>query len=499
MQEAGRIRPGSVRPKVVPINDGLISLVSGMGTTTDPRSWQRYHSRWMSDHDIDQAYRASWVMRRIIDKPATEMVREWRDWQGDSDDIGAIEAEEKRLGLRSKVRTAERLRGLGGAGMVIYVDGDQTQPLDPATVKKGGIRAIHVWHRCRFNLGPMIEDWASPWFGHPSWYEMTLTSGPMRFHPSRVVAFKADPVGEIVGVDWQTCFWGQSRVQTVIDAVQNVDAADSGFAALIKDARNRRIYIPKLLEHLATAEGEAILSKRLQAFALGESSYSVSWLDGGDGEGKGAEKIEDRQMSWAGMPDLMNSYRTAAASSGEMPVTVLWGTSPAGLNATGQSDKDLWEQTIKGKQDLDLDPCLAQSDPILIASALGRVDDGIWHEWPPLSTQSEKDEATTLWNTAQGLQIISNMGVVPDVAMSEAVQDLFVQRGWLPALESALAKIPEDERFLETPAPELDANGDPIDPNALQASSTGGKEVDPKSPTATSGEGSAARRRAAKE
>jgi phage-related protein (TIGR01555 family) len=188
---------------------------------------------------------------------------------------------------------------------------------------------------------------------------------------------------------------GQSRVQTIIDAIMNVDAAENGFAALIKDARNRRIYIPKLLEQVATAEGEAILAKRLQAFALGESSNSVSWLDGGDGEGKGAEKIEDRQMNWAGMPDIMASYRTAAAAASEMPGTVMWGTSPQGMNATGDSDIQLWHKTINGKQDLDLRPRMTKIDAVLIPSALGRVDDKIWYDWAPLSEQSEKDEATT--------------------------------------------------------------------------------------------------------
>uniref|UniRef100_UPI0026372AD8 anti-CBASS protein Acb1 family protein n=1 Tax=Companilactobacillus sp. TaxID=2767905 RepID=UPI0026372AD8 len=102
MSNAGRIRPGSVRPR---FNDGLISLVSGMGTTTDPRSYQHYRKRWMSDFEIEQAYRSGWLMRRVVDQPATECVREWRDWQAEKDVIGKLEAEEKRLSVREHVRT----------------------------------------------------------------------------------------------------------------------------------------------------------------------------------------------------------------------------------------------------------------------------------------------------------------------------------------------------------------------------------------------------------
>jgi phage-related protein (TIGR01555 family) len=446
----------------------------------------------MSDYEIDQAYRSSWVMRKAIDKPAVEMVREWRDWQADSGDIEKLEAEERRLDLRNKVKRAESLRGQGGAGLILYIKGDdQASPLDPARIRAGGLTNIHVWHRSRFVLGEMIANWDDPYFGQPSYYEVQLqgagSTAPIRFHPSRVVAFKAEDVAGIITTDWQTAFWGQSKVQTIIDAVTNVDTADSGFAALIKDARNRRIYIPGLLDMIATQAGEQRLAKRLQAFAAGESSYSVSWLDGGGTDGKGAEKIEDRQMSWAGMPDIMTAYRTAAAAAADMPVTVLWGVSPGGLNATGESDLEIWRKTIKGRQDLDLRPCMTQIDAALIPSALGKVDDGIWYEWAPLSTQSEKDEANTFFLTAQAVEKFQATGAIPDIALEKAIQNLLEEKGWMPGLGDALSELPDDERWPSLAAP------DDTDPSAIQ--SEGG---DPSvSAGRAGGDGSVPARRAA--
>jgi phage-related protein (TIGR01555 family) len=482
---SGRIRPESVRLKdagnVVPIRDGLISMLTGMGTSTDQRSYSRYFARVMSDVEIDQAYRGSWVMRKAIDKPATEMVREWRDWQADSADIEKLEAEEKRLDIRNKVRRAECLRGLGGAGMVLYVggsDAEQANAIDPTRIRAGDLKAIHVWHRSRFALGPMIDTWGDPWFGHPSYYEVQLsgTSGgkTMRFHPSRVVAFKGEPVTDIAGVDWRDAHWGQAKVQTIIDAIQNVDTADTGFAALISQARLRRIYIPKLLDMLSQPGGEAKLAKRLQAFALGESNNSVSWLDGGDGA-TGAEKIDDKQVTWTGMPDIMAAYRTAAAAAADMPATVLWGISPQGMNATGDSDITLFHKTIKGRQDLDLRPCMTQIDAVLVPSALGRVDDGLWYDWAPLSTQSEKDEATTFFTFMQGVEKLQATGAIPGVAFDKALQNTLEERSWFPGLGDALAEIPEDERFPSLSEPDPNEQ----DPNAIQAEggdqTTGGK------------------------
>ena len=498
---SGRIRPESVRLKdasnVVPIRDGLISMLTGMGTSTDQRSYSRYFARFMSDVEIDQAYRGSWVMRKAIDKPATEMVREWRDWQADSADIEKLEAEEKRLDIRNKVRRAECLRGLGGAGMVLYVGGtpeEQAKPLDSTKIKAGDLKAIHVWHRSRFTLGEMIADWNDPWFGHPSFYEIQLqgtAASAIKFHPSRIVAFKAEPVADIVGVDWQTAFWGQAKVQTIIDAIQNVDTAETGFAALISQARLRRIYIPKLLDMLTQPGGEAKLAKRLQAFALGESNNSVSWLDGGDGA-TGAEKIDDKQVTWTGMPDIMAAYRTAAAAAADMPATVLWGISPAGMNATGDSDLKIYENTIKARQDLDLRPCMTQIDAALVPSALGAVNDDIWYEWAPLSTQGEKDEAATFYSVMQGLQILAQSNLVPTIVLEKAVRNLLQERGWFPGIGDAYNDQPQDELYPSLSEPERDANGNPIDPSAItQPVAKGGDR-----PSSAGGSASALRRAA---
>lgn len=431
--------------------DGLSNALTGAGTTTDPRVYNSYHARCMSDQEIDAAYRGGWVMRKIIDKPATEMVREWRDWQADAADIEKLEALERKLDLRNKVRRAETLRGLGGAGMVLWTnDRDQAQPISDS-LAAGALQAVHVWHRSRFNLGPLIETWGDPWFGHPSYYEVRLSSATgnnsIKFHPSRVVPFKGKAVPDIMGSSWQDAFWGESTVATVIDAVQNSDTAQNGFAALIKDARNRRLKVPKLTERLATTADEQQFSRRVAAMALGESMFGVTFLDAGGDDGKGGETLEDRQMVWSGIPEIGAMYLAAAAGAADMPATILLGKSPDGMNATGEGDRVVWEGTIKARQDLDLRPCLDQIDAVLVPSALGKPTGKVWWQFAPLSTLSEKDEATTFKTTMEAMELVRNSGSIPPIAYEKGLQNLITERGWVPGLDAALAEVPEDERF----------------------------------------------------
>lgn len=445
------------------VKDGFINVLTGSGTARDPRSYNRYAFTPLSANDIDAAYRGSVWMRKIIDKPATEMVREWRDWQADADQIEKIETVERTLDLRNKVRRAEVLRGLGGAGMVLWIEGeDQTQPIDPMRVRAGSLKAINVCHRSRFALGPMVTDWSDPWFGHPAWYEVRLdgTSGTtqnLRFHPSRVVAFRGQQVADITGCGWEDQFWGDSRVQTVMDAVQNVDESQNAFAAMLKDARNRRIGISNLTDIVASGEGETMMTKRIAAFALGESLYGASFYDSGNGEGKGGEVIEDRQMTWTGIPEIMSAFLAAAAGAADMPATVLLGKSPDGMNATGAGDLAVWEQTVKARQDLDLRPCLDQIDAALIPSALGKVDPGIWWEFAPLSTPTEAVEATTFNTFMDAVTKLQATGSVQHEDLSQAVRNEVAERAWLKIDPS----IKEEE--VEDPLPGED------DPSALQA------------------------------
>lgn len=447
--------------------DGFVNMMSGAGTTTDPRSHNRYFSRRLNDYEIDAAYRGGWVMRRIIDKPAREMVREWRNWQATPDDISALEKLERRLGIRQQVEKALQLAGLGGAGMILRIRGqDASTPLNPATVRRGDLLGVHVFHRSRLAIGDIVNDPDDERFGEPAYFQ--LGGSGLQIHPSRVIAFKGHPVPNVASATWNDAYWGDSTVSVVLDAVQNVDASQNGFASLIKDSRNRRLSIPGLTSKVATAEMENRLAARVQALALGENMFGVTFLDGGDADGKGGETLTDRQMVWTGIPAITDMYMTAAAGAADMPATVLWGKSPDGMNSTGESDLQIWERTIKGRQDLDLRPCIDRLDSVLVPSAIGRQADadGVDWDWRPLSVMSEPEAAKAFFDFMQGFEILVNSGMMPAAAIEKLIQNKAAEAAWFPGTEAVLEAMPKDERFPNAP-PELDAGGKPVDPSAL--------------------------------
>lgn len=435
--------------KVVQIFDGLLNAINGAGSRRDARASYRHAATCLTQADIDAAYRGSGMLRKIIQIPAMDMVREWRDWKIESDQITLIEVEEKRLGIRQKVRQAEVLRGLGGGALILGLPGDPSQPA-PTTIGKGGLAYIHVVSRWHLNFDRLQDDARLPGYGEPAMWKLSQVGGQATIHPSRVIPFRADTSAMMATyglaggqVDE---FWGESTVAQVLDAVTDSDAARGAFASMLHKARITRVGIPDLSGILSMPGGEARIQSRLEVIALAESMFNAAVFDSGS-DGKTGEQITDVQYNFAGAKDVINAYAEFVSAVSDIPATRLLGRAPDGMNSSGQSQQVDWGKKIKAMQELDLAPCLDRLDPYLLASALGTVPADAWYNFAPLDMPSEKDNADRFKVQVEAMEKLANMGVIPDRAFAEAAQSLMVEEGYMPALEAALAAIPEDERF----------------------------------------------------
>jgi phage-related protein (TIGR01555 family) len=442
--------------------DGLISAL-GMGTTADPRTRTGYAFVPIDRAQIEAAYRGSGLIRKIIRIPADDMTREWRDWQATREQITLLEAEERRLQLQSKVRRAEILRGLGGGALILGAPGDPAEPL-PTNIPAQGLAYIHVVNRWQLSFGQLVDDPMDPFYGGPAMFRMATTRGQRDIHPSRVVCFRGEALLGLTGMTLgEDEFWGESRIEAILDPAKDTDTARQAFAALIQKARHTRIGIPGLLEMAATTEGEATIVKRFAALAMGESMHSVTLYDAGR-DGKDGEAISDHAVSWAGIPEIMNAFAAFLAAVADIPVTRLMGRAAEGMNASGESQQTDWNKAIRARQTLDLQPCLDQLDKALIPSALGSRPADVWWQFAHLGQPSQKDEADRFSTFMGAVEKVQNTGALPDVAFAKAVQTSLVEYGWMPGLEGALDEVPEAERYgIEQDEPDADDE----DPSAL--------------------------------
>jgi hypothetical protein len=457
--------------KVLNFIDRLQNAIAGTGTGRDPRTANTYTAVPMTQHQIAQAYSGSPLMRKIVQIPAMDMVREWRDWKLDAEQISAVEALEKRLMIRQKVRQVEVLRGMGGGALILGLPGNPSEPA-PENIGRDQLAYVNVVSRWHLSFSAYQEDARLPGYLDPVMWTLTGQGGQQTLHPSRVIPFRADTTASLAMISYagHDAYWGESTVQQVLDAVADSDSARASFAALMHKARTLRIGIPRLMELASTQQGTDQVAKRMSVLAMAESIHNAFIYDAGDGEGKGGEKIDDSSYSFAGAKDILNSYGEFVAAVSDIPATRLLGRSPEGMNSSGESQQTDWNKKIRAMQELDLAPCLERFDRYLLQSAIGSVPDGQWYEWAPLDMPDQKAEAERRKAEAETIKIIQDTATIPDRAFAQAVQSWAIDEGMWPELEAALLPLSDDERYgLEQADPsddDLDADlaegGDPI-------------------------------------
>jgi len=410
--------------------DGLANVLTGRGTTVDRSAHNFWMRRFTTPEQIESAYLGSWLHRKIVDIPAQDMTRAGRDWDATDDQISAIEREEKRLGYWPKLYEALTLGRLGGGAILIGLGDDPTKPL-PTTIRPGQIRYLSVLSRWQLSLGEMETDPESDNFGQPRYFRLSGTGRQVDIHPSRVAVFKGLPIPAIRMTSWEDNFWGMSVVEACDEAVQQATTACAGFSALIDEAKIDVFRFNGTVDQLSQPDGEAKLMKRVELTNTGKSVHRAVILDKED------EWVQ-RQLSLAGVRDVIITYDARVAGAADIPATRLFGKSPDGQNSTGESDLANYFQGVGAKQDMQLRPPMQQIDAVMLPSA-GVPADLPW-TFSTLMVLTEQQAADIELKEAQALEKIVGLALVPETAMAKTVQNRLVESGRWPGLKVEIEK-----------------------------------------------------------
>ncbi|PUA41426.1 hypothetical protein C5U62_31820 [Pseudomonas protegens] len=437
------------------LSDKLVNLVANLGTERDKASGSVYAPVAMSDLELSSAYRGAWLPRKIVDIPPLDATRRWRGWQATKEQIEKIEAEEKRLDLRRKVKQAmTRARLFGGAAIFIGTGERNTAlPLNSDGIQAGGIKYLTVMNRRQLSPTELEQDPQSPLFGKPKAYR--LAGSGIEIHPSRLVIFigaeHPDPelaMGNEFG-------WGDSVLQAVFDAIKQSDGTMANTASLVFEAKVDVIKIPDFMQQLQDPKFEKQILERIRLAAMAKGINGALLLDA-------AEEYETKTASFGGVPDIIDRFLQAVSGAADIPATRLLGQAPSGLNASGESDLRNYYDRIQAIQELEATPAMALLDECLLRSALGTRPAEIHYIWNPLWQPTATEQSEINKRTAETVQILANTKLWPEDAFSKAATTMLVEQSVLPGLEAALVEygsgLPQDD-LDDMPPPPSDPMG----------------------------------------
>lgn len=425
----------------IPVNDSLANVMTGSGTTVDRKVHAQWQTRHYDQYQVEEAYRASWLMRKIVNLPPFDMTRAWRDWQAENKQIEALEAEERRLKVKDRIRSGLILGRLGGGIVIMGIRGagGPNEPIATDRLQAGCLRYLHPLSRYQVKIGDFEDDPESDNFGEPRFFKIRGKSGAeAEIHHSRALIFKGLPGAGVAssgsGKTKEDTYWGDSVVAAVNDAVQNAVTAQDEFAGLIAEAKIDIYGIPELLNKMGNPVLEAQIMRRIELANIGKSIHRALIKDA-------AETWEQRQMQWGGMPEVIRTYMSIVAGAADIPATRLLGKSPDGMNSTGEGDERNYHEMIESQQESDLVPALDQLDEVIIPSALGSRPEEIHYDLTPLRVLSETQEAEIEAKFASTLTAIVNTSLIPEEALARATANRMVESGQWPGLEDALDDV----------------------------------------------------------
>lgn len=439
--------------------DGWINSASGHGTSRDRRTLTQFGLDIVTDVEALQMWRSDWLAARIIETVPREAFR--RGWALKIDgNRGKEQAEQvdalcEELSLAQKLSLAAQYeRAFGGGAIYPVVEGaagDLSQPLDEGRIAR--VRALHVLEPRELMPVAWVGDINSPHFGQPERWRLSSVAssrgaaslGSLEIHASRLITLPGLRVSSQIQPG-QRPGWGDSELSRPHQVMADFGLAWGSAATLLADFAQGVLNLDGLSEILASEDGEELVAKRLAVLDMARSSLRSMVIDTKDQFARSTTPI-------SGLSDVLTQFAQLVAAAADMPVTVLMGMSPAGMNATGAFDLRAWYDRISAQQLHRYQPPLERLLRLLLLSTSGPTrgkEPAVWSvEWLPLWEPTEQERATTRKLVADTDKVYVDAGVVSpdDVARSRWRGDTYsaeMQIDW--AAREAQAEL-DDERL----------------------------------------------------
>jgi len=489
----------SAATAVVERADAWLNLYTGFGDpdrdpmmSTNPTTTVPF-----TQTELDALFNDDHLAHKICTSLPSDALRKWVSLQIDDDAEGqGDEILEFIEDIGGRVALQEGLvwaRQSGGCLLVLGVDDGQApdKPLNEEAIR--AFKFVNVIRADQARVKKYYADPAAPKFNEPELWEISSSAGMMMssakrdVHESRVIWLRGELTTPQRRKERQG--WDMSSLQRAKGPLQRNALVHHAVASLLTKS-NLLVFGVKGFSEMVKRAKEAVsaFQTRMQLARMAQSSNSWTIHDS---EG---ETISNISVSFAGIPDVMDRSNQEAASAANMPVTKMWGISPAGMNATGESDLQLWEQQVEAYQVQYVKVPLERMVSLAMLTAGSATGSKVPESWSiafaPLRVMTDEQLATVQSTISQALALLLDREVfTPEEVV---LGPLFADGGLLASLAAVdteareamlaaeLERMVKEAKDPPPPPPKFGFGGPkPVPPGDDGEEGEGGDEPEP--------------------
>nr|DAO21586.1 MAG TPA: Portal [Caudoviricetes sp.] len=385
--------------------DGFFNAFIGHGMKSrDPFANYIYTpSRMMTHQECADLFTYNGIAQKIIIAPADEAVKEGFTLKNGPDELkdetAAVLSVLEELKWEQRFSTAlswDRLYG-GGALLLMANDGAQTleEPLNINVLKNIEQLIPIEAPNIVAEKTTLYGDARSQLYGLPEYYWVTgYYGGSFRVHESRLLVFRGGILPNAQRREQNG--WGAKVYERMYNDLMRYDTSLALALMALSRLSQSIMKLDGLAAKLATDEGERQVVKRTQLIDMVRHMMNTIVVDKDD-------EYSLENMTITGVTDILDQFQTALSAVTDIPVTVLFGRSPGGLNSTGKADFENYYNMVSRLQRRTLRPKLSRLIDLLSKCSQYNIclPDKYTLEFNPLWQPTEKERADTDYVKAQ--------------------------------------------------------------------------------------------------
>ncbi len=326
-------------------DNAFINLAANLGTTRDKASHGSYREvPPKTIAELNTIYSSDWIAKRIVNKPAYDAIRAGFYFENvEHNDALKVGEYAKKIKLNKHLLKAVACARLHGWSYIMIGAADSKeldQQLEVSINQPIGFISVLKRHQCNPKTKSYLSaDLAGGDWDKPEYYEIGGIN-KKTVHHSRVIRIEApDPIGDIDGNPTPI-------LQQVYETLRRNTSVGANAESLVYESKIDVIKTPKLLERLITGGVGTLngLVAHYAAMARMKGNNGMMVLDKD-------EEFESKTYNFSGLSDLMREFAIQTAGAAEMPYSLLFGQSPAGMNATGDYDINSYYDNILTMQE----------------------------------------------------------------------------------------------------------------------------------------------------